>query len=244
MFVEDGEFFDALSTQRTKPSDAQFIAYCSQRFGLQDYLAIDVGCGNGRFLQTIQDQSRFTIGIDESNYLLDIAKSRQVSNTLLYKTDFFDFFRNINAQTGLSVFRNYTSFGYSTIEDETMLLRDIARASDRSFYFFDTFVADYFEKNPKVERQQIVGNFAFIEKYMYDKLSGDLHCTWTYSRRSEERSIVFDLPCMTSTQIIDLVQSTGLFVIAAFAGMDKDRPFSQANVNSDRLVLVASNVLI
>lgn len=129
---------------------------------------IDLACGNGRFSKALDSNGFEVLGLDISDYKIDLAKSQTYLHREFEKWDMLDPFPTKNMDI---VFNLFTSFGYyDEDEKDILILQNVANSLKKGGLFvFDflnvKFALDNLKPKETIEKEKVVFN---IKKELKD----------------------------------------------------------------------------
>jgi SAM-dependent methyltransferase len=233
------ELYPSLYARRSAEEASSAIRqFCPYLPGLLSpgSLSIDVGCGQGRYLEALRDVGASAVGLDYSHPLLKLARSRLPEGRLVRGDMRRLPFRSESAATALSMF---TSFGYFETDAENgSVLREMARVLGRG----GRVLIDYL--NPARVgatlvpfSSRLLGD-STIEERRWISPVGEFLCkeTRVLSSGKAPRIYLERVRIYPVARITGFLESEGLGPVASFGSYAAD-PYDAAT--SPRWILVA-----
>ena len=231
-----GTDWEAIVNARDTENEADFIESIIGTKGV----VLDLCCGTARHSIALAKRGLHIIGMDLSENLLKIAKSRMKQARFqlpLVRADmrFFPFRDNVFH----AIFSMFTSFGYLPSEGEDALsLLEINRVLQRK----GKFVLDVANRDHvfKVFRERDWAEFEpffMLERRSIDLKESKLKSQWTLIRKKtgQVQLIEHCVRLYTFTRVEQLMSEAGLAVTKLFGGYDEQ----EFTLDSSRMIVLA-----
>ena len=205
---------------------------------------LDAPCGWGRLSRRLALLGANVLGVDQSETLLEVAtrnRGELTAERLRYvKHDL----RTSLPETGFDVACNiFTSFGYGTTEEDEAIfrtLREAVRPGGRVVVETNhrDMMCAFVARGTKASMRLPDGTL-FLDESDFDAITGVVKLNWYWSGSWGSGEKHAEWRCYTPTQIVELLQRTGLRLAAAHKGLSKTPYKAEGPEAGGRLAIVA-----
>jgi len=237
VFDDMGIYWAEIADQNQTDRQIQFLKNMLKA----DVLILDVACGTGRHLIPLSKEGFGVIGLDVSQKLLRIAKSRWREAQVVQADMLFLPFKAGAFSAAVSM---DTSFGYlPSEEDDLQSLTEVHEALGKNgFLVVDVFNPECLInqcKSGKQPKWKEYLSFFLLQKRSVDVKSEILHDSWVVYDKVDGQTRVFEhnARLYRLQQLQGFFEKAGFRVIVAYGDYDQ-QSFSPS---SGRLILIASS---
>ncbi len=205
---------------------------------------LDAPCGYGRLSLPLARRGAFVVGVDQSEELLGQAeKNRGDLSTERLRCLRHDLRKPLPEGGFDAAFNVFSSIGYGTEEDDIAIfktLRCAVRAGGR--VLIDTVhrdaVAARFSRGVQ-PAQRLPDGTLVVEEPTFDPISGRVNTTWYWSGPSGQGCKSASLLVYTATELIRLLESSGLRFLSAHQGCSKEQFKGEGQDMGGRIAILA-----
>lgn len=205
---------------------------------------LDAPCGWGRLSRPLARLGAVVVGVDQSKAMVDVAESQREDlppDRLRYFTHDL---REPLAETGFDVACNvFSSFGYGTQEDDLAIFRTLGEAvRTGGRVIVETNHRDSLcalVARGAIASRRLPDGTLFIDEPEFDAIAGVVRLNWYWSGPHGDGEKHAEWRCYTPTQIVGLLEGSGLRFAGAYQGLSK-RPYTgQGPEAGGRLAVIA-----
>jgi len=207
---------------------------------------LDIGCGYARHAVYLAKMGYEVVGIDISDYLLNIARERVKEFGVkvdLVKKDMraLDYHEEFD---GAYMF--YTTFGYFSEEENREVINRVSRALKLGGRFLVDIWNKYRviwrfvnQRSTEINRWHEVANYLVLEKSKFDLKTESLHAERAFIKNGKIIARKqFTIKTYSYGEMIEILNTANLKIVRAYGSYD-GTPFE---ISSPRLILVAEKV--
>src|SRR5713226_4292139 len=205
---------------------------------------LDAPCGWGRLSRPLALLGAEVLGVDQSETLLASAECQRAELPPVRLRYLRHDLRTPLSETGFDVACNiFSSFGYGTEEDDVAIFRTLRGAvRPGGTVVVETnhrdMVCAFIAHGSKTSKRLSDGTL-FLDESDFDPISGVVRLNWYWSgpRGSGEKHA--EWRCRTPTQIVGLLEHSGLRFAGAYKGLSKTPYRAEGPEAGGRLAVVA-----
>ncbi len=205
---------------------------------------LDAPCGWGRLSHPLALLGAAVLGVDQSETMLAVA-TRDCEDLPPERLRYLRHdLRTPLTEAGFDVACNiFTSFGYGAEEDDVAIfrtLRGAIRPGGRVVVETNhrDLMCAYVAHGAKASRRLPDGTL-FVDEPDFDAISGLVHLNWYWSGPAGSGEKHAEWRCYTPTQIVDLLQRSGLRFAGAYKGLSKSLYKAEGPEAGGRLAVIA-----
>jgi 2-polyprenyl-3-methyl-5-hydroxy-6-metoxy-1,4-benzoquinol methylase len=205
---------------------------------------LDAPCGWGRLSRPLALLGATVLGVDQSETLLAAAETQRGELSPERLRYLRHDLRTPLSETGFDVACNiFTSFGYGTEEEDLSLFRSLrgaVRPGGRVVVETNhrDLVCASIVRGAKAAKRLADGTL-FLDEPVFDAMAGvvNLHWYWSGPHGSGEKHAQWR--CYTPTEIVGLLERTGLRFVGAYKGLSKTPYTAEGPEVGGRLAVIA-----
>jgi SAM-dependent methyltransferase len=211
-------------------------------------LVLDAPCGYGRFSRPIARRGAEVVGVDQSEELLAQAeKDRGDLPTDRLRYLRHDLRERLPVGGFDAAFNVFSSIGYGSENDDLAIfetLRSAVRPGGR--VLIDTMHRDaaaaLFSRGAKPGQRLLDGTLV-VEEPSFDPVLGRVNTTWYWSGPSGMGSKSASLRLYTVTELVHLLESSGLRFLSAHRGCSIEKFEAHGPDMGGRIAIIAERVI-
>lgn len=229
-----GPLYPLIYAHRTAAAAVPEVLFAAQAVSLQaDDFVLDLCCGAGRHLATLQERAHQLVGVDFSPGLLALAKAQVNRNVSLVRADmrFLPFTPCFDA-----VFSFFTSFGYFMEEaDNVRTACELARVLKQGGRFFLDYLNPlHIKETLQPETVRTVDDFTVVERRWVDQDTERVNKRVEVLRDEEVVARTFESVRLYSLEEMKTILARGGLRIASCWGDYSGIPYAK---DSPRMIL-------
>lgn len=208
---------------------------------------LDAPCGYGRLSLPIASRGAIVVGVDQSETLLAHAEKNR-SNLPAGRLRYFRHdLRQPLPEGGFdAAFNVFSSIGYGTVDEDLAIFRTLRSAiRPGGRVLIDTMhrdaVAALFSRGATPARR-LADETLIVEEPTFDVLSGRVNTTWYWSGPVGQGRKSASLRIYTVTELIQLLESSGLRFVSAHPGCSKQEFKGEGPEMGGRIAVLAERV--
>ena len=233
----DRVYFPTFTPERNA-SEADFIVSALQVPSSGQIF--DVACGHGRHALELGKRGYPVVGLDLSVRSIEMAR-QSAKEAQLVKHEFLvgDMRESYFVNRFDGAFCYFTSFGYFSDEENQKVLENVAQALIKGGSFvLETVNRDWtihkIEHQPR-RWEEVEPDFFILEDIGFNAHTSRIHTCRIIIDKEQRRTMEYDIKLYTHSELEDLLEETGLQVVATYGGKD----LSPYSVSSPRMVIVS-----
>ena len=207
---------------------------------------LDLPCGIGRISQAFLEKGIKVTGVDISEPFLEeygklAAKMGRLSGLELVHASFKSFLPELRGKKYGLILNWWTSFGYSTYEDDVEFFRNLLSvAHENTLLIVETWHRDYILKHKISTAFKDLGEVAVVNENSFLDNCSTVYTTHKYYQKSGKDLIYRDqfdssIRLYSRDELLDLFHESGWEMQDTFNSMEKREEF---NTDKDRIVLI------
>ena len=206
----------------------------------EDMKILDLACGQGRHAIELAKRGYNVVGLDYSDYLLNVAKERTREEKVKVKFVKGDM-RNLPFENEFdAIYNMFTSFGYFSDEDNFKVLKSVHRAlKPGGKFLLDIVNIFWLVKNFQHEMWLKTENLICLEQNEFNPVN--MRCTnkrIVFEKGKEIDQKEHTVRCYTAGEISFLMKLAGLEVEKIYGDYD----LNEYSLDKRRLIIIAKAI--